>query len=156
MAEQAQSLEEAAEYGQAIALYEKIMADGSADASLKSRLEKLQSAWAIKSDKHRQARAFIYETWPEAKDAAQMKSLMSEARRAFETCRGYGDWLRTRKLFKVNIALGSKLARELEALKKDTEDERKAVETINGVIEDLKKLNEDVAKFLREVEPAAK
>ena len=48
MAEQAQSLEEAAEYGQAIALYEKIMADGSEDASLKSRLEKLQSAWAIK------------------------------------------------------------------------------------------------------------
>jgi len=156
LAEQGKLMESVADYDKAINLYEQVFAAGGEDPALKAHLDELKRIWTLRDDKHRKAHTFIYETWPEAKDAAQMKSLMSEARRAFETCRGYGDWLRTRKLFKVNIALGSKLARELEALKKDTEDERKAVETINGVIEDLKKLNEDVAKFLREVEPAAK
>jgi len=153
MAERGKLLEAAAEYDKAISLYEQAFAVGGEDPSLKSHLDDLKRIWRLRDERHRKAHMFIHETWPEAKYAGQMKALLSEAWWAFETCRGYGDWLRVRKLYKVNITLGSKLARELEALKNDAEDERKTVKAINEVIEELKKVNDDVAKFLRGVEP---
>jgi hypothetical protein len=156
MAEQARLLEAAADYDQAITLYEKVFSAGGEDADLREHLNELKRLWPLKDDKHRKAHTFIYETWPTLEYATQMKAQLAEARAAFDTCKGAGDWLRLRKLYKVNVSHGYKLSKELQSLREDNEDDRKTLETIRAVTEELKTLNEEVEKFIRQAQPGGK
>src|SRR5262249_38694039 len=114
--EQARLLEEReAEYGKAIELYEKVLANKD-DAKLRERLGRLKEAWKPKSDKHKEARAFIYDVWPQDADARTMKGRLDEARAAFQACKDTKDPLGPRRLVKVATAHAGKLTKQYEAL----------------------------------------
>jgi tetratricopeptide (TPR) repeat protein len=149
MAEQARSLQEAYEFDKAIALYEKILAEGSEDKSVRAQLEQLKTAWAIKSPEHRQARAFIYQELPRVQNAADMKAKFKQAQDAFEVCRQVDDRLTPRMLLKVIGNITGKLAKELESLRVDTQDDRTTAETIKSVSDDLRRLSEEATDFLK-------
>src|SRR5207302_23932 len=154
MVQQGRLLEAAADYEQAITLYEKVMASGGDDPVLRSKLDDLKRLWTIKDDKHRKAHKFIYETWPAAQHATQMKPLLPEARAAFDACKAAGDWLRLRKLYKTNVAHGSSLAKELQSLRQDNEDDRKTLDIIKAVSDELKTQNDEVEQYIRQKQPA--
>ena len=59
-----------------------------------------------------------------------------------------------RRLYRVNASHGSKLAKEFSSLKQDSEDDRKSLDTIDAVIKDLKTLNDEIEKYIRQTEPA--
>jgi hypothetical protein len=149
--EQGYLLEDAADYDQALEVYEKILSQGADDPELKKRVEKLKRDWEIKSEEHRKARAFIYETWPKLEKAAEMKAKIAKADNAFEVCKRARDMLTPRKLYKVNVAHTAKLAKEVEGLNpQDNEDDRKTAETILGLTDELKKLSDEISAYLEQ------
>jgi hypothetical protein len=156
MAQQAKLLEAAADYDQAITLYEKVFEAGYEDAELKRYVDKLKSVWPLKNDKHLKAETFIYQTWPKVEFASQMKAALPEAREAFETCKGLGDWMRLRKLYKVNVAHAARLGKEVESLRTDKEDDRKTLDIIDAVSKELLVLDQELEKYLREAESKLK
>jgi hypothetical protein len=119
-------------------------------------VDKLKSVWPLKNDKHRKAETFIYQTWPKVEFASQMKAALPEAREAFETCKGLGDWMRLRKLYKVNVAHAARLGKEVESLRTDKEDDRKTLDIIDAVSKELLVLDQELEKYLREAESKLK
>jgi hypothetical protein len=150
--EQARLLEDQqAEYGKALELYEKVLADGD-DAKLRERVGRLKEAWKPKDDRHAAAREFIYETWPKVEpSAAAMRKAVKEAEGALEVCEQAKDPLGPRRLLKVATDHAAQLTKQLGALSPDvTEDDRKPAEELTEVLESLanliKKANAYVAK----------
>jgi tetratricopeptide (TPR) repeat protein len=156
MAEQARSLQDAYEFDKAIALYEKIIAEGSDDKSVEDQLKKLKDAWDTKNSELRQARVFIYETLPKVETAADMKAKLKQTQEAFDACQQAGDRLTPRMLLKVIVNITAKLAKELEPLRpQESDDDRRTAETIKSVSDDLRKLSEEVTGFLKGKKQAA-
>ena len=120
-------------------------------ATARREVEMLKKTWELKDDKHRKAHKLIYETWPAAQTAGQMKPLLPQLREAFEACQAVGDWLRLRKLYRVNLSQqASRLTKEFAALKQDSEDDRETLKTIDTVTKELKTLDDEIDKFVRE------
>jgi hypothetical protein len=145
----AKGLEAEAEYGQALAIYEKVLKEGAQDEELRKQVEDLRRRWETKSDEHRKAREFIYGTWAQAEDVAAMKEHLAEARKAFEVCRGVGDVLTVKKLLRVNVAHTVALQKEQERLQGNTADELQKAKNIKEVAEGLQGLLKDAAAFVR-------
>jgi hypothetical protein len=156
MALQAQGLEGEDQYGEAIELYQKIIAEGAKEEKLRAHLDHLKAQWKVKDARHQKARDFIYRTWAKLTRAADMKANLAQARESFEICRAAGDVLTPQKLRRANVALTAHLAKELELLRPDRDDDRPALETIDRVSVDLKKLDDDVKDYLRQFKPAEK
>ncbi len=150
---QAQLLEGEAEFGKALALYDEVLAAGLDDPDLKKYADKLREAWKLKGDRHKQARAFIEETWPGV-DPLRMKDRLAEARQAFEACRTAGDSLTPQKLIKVAVVHAAKLKERLGTLNPDVnEDDRAVARVIADTATDLNKLVKDVNAFLEKAAP---
>jgi hypothetical protein len=148
---QAQLLENEGEFEKAIQLYESIIQTGKEQSALADHLKKLKAAWEVKDERHRRARAFIYQDWAKFARAAEMKQRMAEARQAFQICRDSGDKLSPLKLLKTNIAHTVQLNKESEGLEPEkNEDDRAKFQTIADVAEELKKLTEEINAFLNE------
>jgi hypothetical protein len=155
-ATQAQGLEVEADYGGAIELYQKIVDEGGEDPKLRAHLEQLKSQWKVKDANHQKARDFIYRVWAKLTKAADMKTNLPQARESFEICRGAGDILTPQKLRKANVALTAHLQKEFESLSSARDDDRPALDTIDRVSGDLKKLDDDVKEYLRQTKPTEK
>jgi hypothetical protein len=141
--EQARNLEIAGDYGRAIELYEKVLAR-TKDAALKLRLDNLKKAWEPKSDEHRAARAFIYDTWPELVAPAAMNERIKQAQAALAACRKAGDPLGPRKLLRVANSHANKLSQELEKLEPNfNAGDVKPAEELDKVLDLLGKLIKD-------------
>lgn len=148
--QKADLLETQAEFAQAIDIYARIIEDGADDPAIKQRLDSLRKAWAIKDDKHQDARAFIYDTWSQMKNAEEMKENLGKVRQALQAFRDAGDFLTPQRLLRVNSELALKLAKEAEGLRlKESDDDRKTGEIITALAEDLKKLNTDLVDYLK-------
>ncbi len=155
LVERAKLLESQAEFGKAIDLYEKVLQEGANDPNLAALVKKLKAAWEPKSDEHREARTFIYDTWPQLTKAADLKANLDKAHAAFGSCRNAGDQLSPQKLLKATVTHAGNLAKELDELALQTnEDARRTAETIDEVSAGLKKLIDDVTTFLPKPKPA--
>jgi hypothetical protein len=140
---QAQSLEKAGDYGQAIALYEKVL-EKTKDAGLKNRLDKLKAAWAPQSDEHRKARAFIFDTWPKLESPATMKERVKQAQDALAVCKRAKDPIGLRKLLAVALSHSTKLTQQQEALSPDMNEQDVAPsKELDEVLDPLGKLIKD-------------
>jgi hypothetical protein len=155
-AKRARLREAEAQFGDAINIYEKIVSQGADDPKLKARLEELKVQWQTKDDKHKKAREFIYQTWPNLSHAADIKASLAKARESFEICRSVGDLLTPQRLRKALLVQANKLQQELQPLRTDKEDERKIIELIKEVTEQLLKLDEDAKEFLAQSKPEGK
>jgi hypothetical protein len=150
---QAQLLENDAEFGKALDLYEQVLKEDSDNADLKKRYDKLKEDWTLKGDKHREAREYIYETWPNV-DALKLKAELPKAREAFETCRDAGDFLSPQKLRKAVVVHAAHLKEQLAALMTDVnEDDRKAAKDIQEISEGLNSLVKEVNAYLDKAAP---
>ncbi len=149
----AEALEKRGEYPQAIAIYEKIVAEGSKDKAVEKRLATLKQNWEPKNQQHREAREFIYNEWPLCTTAKKMKDKLEEANKAFAVCKANGDYISARKLFLVNQDHLAQLRREVDVLKGDNEDDRAMLELIKTL--DLDSLIKRVVEFVKN-EPAPK
>ncbi len=155
--ERAKLLESQAEFGQALELYEKVLHEGAEDKNLATRVKELKEAWQIKGDEHRDARAFIYDTWPQLTKAADLNVNLAKARAAFETCRQVGDLLSPQKLLKASVAHAGNLAKELDELAgQNNEDARNTAQTIDEASAGLGKLITDVSAGLPKPKAAPK
>jgi hypothetical protein len=150
---QAQLLEGEAEFGKALELYDQLLNEGLDDADLRKHRDTLKTAWEPKSEKHRQARAFIYDEWPNL-DLARMRDGVDQARQAFETCRDAGDVLSPQKLLKAALAHAANLTKTLTDLKPDVfEDDRNTAKNLADAGDKLKKLVQDVNSYLEKAAP---
>jgi hypothetical protein len=154
---QAQVFEGEADFGKALDLYEQVLSSGMLDdTELRKHYEKLKQAWEIKSDKHRQARDFIYEVFPGI-DPLKLTEHLNEARGAFETCKAVGDTLSPLKLLNVALEDAGKLKEKLNSLQPDVnEDDRTVAKHIAEVADGLNKLVKDVKAYLDAAAPPEK
>jgi hypothetical protein len=146
MFEQAHNLEGEGDYGRAIELYEKVLAAmKDKDPNLAKRLPKLKEAWEPKSDEHRKARQFIYETWPKLESPATMKERIKQADEALTVCEKAKDPFGPQKLLKVALLHAKQLSKQLEGLDPDGELDRKPAEELADVLGQLEKLGRRAA-----------
>ncbi len=148
---EARVLEDQAEYGQAIARYEKALKLVNGEQpEIAKHLAALQKAWKTKGEKHEQARQFIYETWPKLPTSRQIQEQLRTAEAALRTCRAAGDRLSVEKLLLSSLSHTTVLQIELDALKKqDDEDARDQIRTIEATAGDLEKLLKEARDFLK-------
>jgi hypothetical protein len=157
MIEQARLLETQAEFGQALALYDKVLAADPKQTKVAERRGRLSRAWAIPDgdEAHRKARALIYEAWPKAQSPQELEKGLAEVRKAFEVCRRAGDALSPQKILRADVRHSDSLTKRLASLRpRSREDDRKEAAVIARVAEGLKKLHEEVAAYLKAAKPA--
>jgi hypothetical protein len=146
--ERARLLETEADFDQAIALYEKVLAERPDQAKIKSYLAGLKKAWTPQGKDHAQARQFIYTAWP-ALDPAGLKARLAEAEKAFALCRQADDRLTPQKLLLANVVHVANLKKRLASLRRqDTEDNRAEARALAQTADGLRRLHTDVRAFL--------
>jgi hypothetical protein len=146
--ERAQLLEAEAEFEQAIRLYDQVVQASPEQAKIKAHLDRLRKQWETKDDPHKEARKFLYETWPTL-DVAGLQANMKQAEEALAACRAAGDKLTPQKLMRANVAHKVSLQKQLETLKRrDNEDSRNKAKAITQVSERLLRLHTEAAAFV--------
>ena len=150
--ERGRLLERDAEFQQAIDAYESVFAQGYEDPQLREELNKLKQGWQTKSEAHRRAHNFIYDTWPRLRTAKEMKDNFAEAKKAFETCKKEHDLLRPQKILRVNVTHLAAISNELEGLR-DSDDDKRTAEIIQDLVEKIKDLSDKISEYLRSNKP---
>jgi hypothetical protein len=148
---QAQVLETQAEIGQALEIYRKIlMDDGFDEKGLKERVEKLEALWKPVSEKHRQARQFIYHTWPKLTTPRQLLDHIKQATDALNTCIEAKDRFGSQRFLTFTLAHGASLARMYAKLNPDLNlGDREPAREIKEVTEKLDALARKAQEYLR-------
>ncbi len=153
--ERARLLETQAEFGQAVELYEKVLADFPKETNVRKRLEELKKAWAVKSKRHAEARAYVYDTWAKLTDPTAILQGLAKAQAALEVCRDAGDALTPQKILRADVALTDTLKKRVATLRPQArEDDRKEAATIAKAAEGLKRLHQAVLEYLKKAKPA--
>lgn len=149
--EQASLLEEQSRYDEAMALYEQVLQESPKQTKVKNHLDKLRAAWTIRTPAQRQAREFIFLTWPEKMDAKTLKTNLEQARQALAVCRQAGDRLAPRRLLPATLAHAANLKKRLEVLCRsaNTEDNRAEARLIGTLSEQLQTLYNDVRAWVK-------
>jgi hypothetical protein len=145
---QAQVLEDRAEFGKALELYKQVLDSGVDSPELKRKYERLKAQWDIKSDKHRAARDFIYDTWPDLDPLRGMLGQLEEAHKALMTCEAVGDTLSPQKLLAAAAAHAATLQERLNGLSDTSEEDRATAKTIVEVADGLNKLIKETKEYL--------
>jgi hypothetical protein len=144
--------EEAADFDQAIALYEEALKLKAEPPRIAAHLDRLKRTWEARSPAHIKARDFIYKTWPQLgrlELSALTVTKVKEARAAFSLCKDLGDTLTPRKLLLTNAIHAGNLKKRLDVLKRQvTEDNETEAQTIARVAEELNGLHTEVRSFL--------
>jgi hypothetical protein len=155
---QAKLLEEEADCEQALAKYDEAFNIGvPISEDVKKHVEKLRQDWAPKDDEHREARAFIYKTWPTATTAKAMDEQIGQAQKALQKCIAVGDRYGPRKLVKDTIPHVNQLAQEQEALRAEgSEDNKAKIKLVHDLSEKLTELLKDATKYLENQPKASK
>lgn len=147
--ERARLLEGEADFDQAIILYEKVLAAAPDQAKVRAQLEQLKKAWAVKGDKHADARAFIYQVWPRL-DVRDLKPNLDKAQKALAMCLEAGDRLTPLKMLLASNSHVSSLKKHLDALRRqDTEDSRTQAKVIADVADGLRRLHAEAAAWVK-------
>jgi chromosome segregation ATPase len=117
--ERANLLVKAAELGGAIKIYEKAPKEFRTPG-LEKHLAELRKLWEPKNDQHKAARHFIYKVWPGLDTTAALKERQKDAEAAFATCRDLKDKVGLLKMHRVLLKHLSRLEKELDALRPET------------------------------------
>jgi hypothetical protein len=145
--ERAKSLEKEAEFGQAIAIYEKLPREVMTPA-LKKRLQELKRQWDTRDEKHADARRFIYRVWPKL-NTTGLKDRITDAQKAFEVCKNNVDLVGPTKLLKETDKHVQRVGKELEALNPEVVlDDKKPAELIKSLLPELAKLVASIQEYL--------
>jgi hypothetical protein len=146
--ERGKVLEKNFDLGKALAIYKKVLAEGFESEALRKHVADLEKAWQTVDEKHRDARAFIYNVWPDL-DNAGLKTRLPEATEALAVCKRANDLIGPQKLLKATVAHVIRMEQELSGLKPDINiDDEKPAQLIKEVAPGLSKLIRDAKEFL--------
>jgi hypothetical protein len=146
----AQLLEKELEYGKAIAIYSGLLeqpGDFKDRKDVEEHLKKLRQLWEPKSEKHREARAFIYNTWPTL-DTAALPKQMATAQAALKTCREAGDIISPQKLYLGIQIHATRLLQESKGLNQINIEEAEQLKVIKEIAAHLTQLEADIKAYL--------
>ncbi len=147
---QAQNFEKDGDYDRAIELYEKVLAR-TKDSKLQQRLDRLKKAWEPQSDEHRQARRFIFETWPKLELKDVTKERVKEAQAALDACVKVKDPFGPRKLLAVANLYLRQISKRLSELSADTNQEDvKPTEDLSAIGKALENLIAEATAAVKE------
>jgi hypothetical protein len=138
-----------ADFDVAINLYDQAISRYGSTPQLDKEFNDLKTAWALKNETtHREARRFIYDTWPKLASVDQIKKHIDPARRHFEECRKVGDRLAPRKLLVASVPHIQMLTKLQAGLRPERQDERQRLEELQSVAAGLRLLLDDVNGYL--------
>jgi tetratricopeptide (TPR) repeat protein len=141
--EVARAFEKEADLEQAIAIYEK--APDEYKKEVEKALASLKARW---KGIPRDARDFIYKTWPKL-DTPGMAEKIGEAEKAFEACKKASDRVGPFKLLRGNEKHVERLAKEEAELKPDINiDDARPAQVIAELVPKLRKLNDAIRAYL--------
>jgi hypothetical protein len=150
MLERARLLEGEADFAPAIAIYTKVLQASPDQAKVKEHLAKLESAWAVKNDKHAAARAFVYQTWAKL-EPAHFKDHLAQAKEAAKTLRDVDDRLTLQKFALLDNLHAGLLKKRLDQLRqRDSEDNRNQARQLVAVVENLRALHAEITAWLQD------
>ena len=150
MLERARLLEGEADFAPAIAIYAKVLQASPDQAKVKEHLAKLETAWAVKNDKHAEARAFVYQTWAKL-EPAQFKDHLAKAKEAAQTLRDADDRLTLQKFALLDNLHAGMLKKRLDQLRqRDSEDNRNQARQLVAVVENLRQLHAEITGWLQD------
>jgi hypothetical protein len=151
---EAKGLEAQALIEEALAIYRAILKEGFDEKGLAERVQQLEKAWEPVSDAHRQARSFIYQTWPKLTSPGDLLKNLKEADEALKICINAKDRFGAMRFLTVTVAHGERLAKIYADLKPKLNigDEEQARQ-IKEVTEKLDVMAREAQKFLRPPTP---
>lgn len=147
--ERAKLLERDAEYGKAIAIYQKVLEEGYQSEKLKKDIADLKKAWETDDEDLQLARGFIYNVWPGLENTG-LKERLPDVKNAFAVCKKKRDLLGPKRLLDATVAHGIRMEKELSELKPTINvDDEKPSELIKELSGELGKLTSDIDVYLK-------
>lgn len=134
---------------EALGAYDQLVTLRPDDAGVKDRREKLRAEWKPKTDEHAKARDYLLRTWRALGTVQDYKESLGTLRNAVETCKKAGDKYAFRKLMGVFSDFAVKLNDLVAPLDGNSDSDRKALEDAKSVREQVGKLEQEVADFLK-------
>jgi len=146
--ERARLFKRQGDYDQALAIYDKLLADGFAAEGLQAERDELARLWEPKGDEHRAARKFIFEEWPKL-DTAGVHAKLADVRQALAEVKKADDKLTARRLLDSAAVHAIRVRKEMDEFKPTGRPEDQArVEQLNAVAADLAALGKDLRAYL--------
>jgi hypothetical protein len=150
LSRRAREMEEEADFDEALKTYDEILRKIGERPEVRKKRDKLKQDWEIKSDAHRQARAFAYGTWTNLRSVDDIEQNLPKAREAFQTCKQVGDRLTPIKLLNATLTAAEILSKAGEEIKSSESDTDK----LN--LPRLQKLGGELREFTKEVHDYAR
>jgi hypothetical protein len=150
LTQRAETQREEADFDGAIQTYEEILREFGGRPDVQKRLDDLKSAWAIKSEEHKQAREFAYVDWAKVATFEDIKNRLPRAKEMFEVCRSVGDKLTALKFSLVASNAAEIIVRAVEELEQSqAESDKINLKDARRVTQDLQAFLTDLSKFIR-------
>jgi hypothetical protein len=150
--DRAKALLDQAEFDQAIAICDKVLAETN-DPSVKKLRDDLVKLWEPQGQQHKQSREILLVEWAKCTTAKQMKDKLEEVKTAFAVCKSVNDFLGARKLSMINQDHAAQLRAEVETLKPENEDDRTTLELFKVLPQELDAFVKSVTDFLASAKP---
>ncbi len=133
---------------EAIDLFKRSLKEDPNQPAVAAAVKRLEAGWKIKNDRHKDARTFIYEVWPNLK-LEDMPKRMQEANRALQLCQANEDVLTIRKFQRVNEKHASTLDAVLNSISEaPTPEDREKAQLVGQIAEGLAELETRIQEYL--------
>lgn len=146
--ERARLQEARADIDEAIDLYARVLQVSPEQERIRTHLESLKKAWALRDEAHGKARAFAYGPWGKTTPAELEKTLPAAAK-ILATLQARGDKFSIRRFQQANLAHAAALKKQLEDLGRlDDQESRTRAKNLVAAADGLRRLIADTAAFL--------
>jgi hypothetical protein len=135
-----------ADFDGALKTYEGILNRFGDREEVRKKKDDLEREWRVKSEPHRQARAYVYETWPNVRTIEDVEQKLPKARQALAVCKQVGDRLTPLKLLLIASTPVGIVARAVSEIEKSESD----TDRLN--LPRLQKLSGELQEFIKEVD----
>jgi tetratricopeptide (TPR) repeat protein len=134
---------------EAINAYDQLVSLRPDDAAYKDRREKLKAEWKPKSDEHAKARDYLLKTWPALATIQDFSESLGTLRNAVEACKKAGDKYAFRKVLTHFNNFAVKLTDLIAPLDGNSDSDRKALKDAEKIRQEVGKLEQEVAEFVK-------
>ena len=137
------------EVDEALAAYDQLATIAPENTEVKTRREKLATEWKLKDDEHAKARQYLVTTWPALATAQDLKESLPQLQRAVDVCKKANDKHAFRKFINVLGGLPTKLSEQVASLDPNSDGDRKALDDVKVVREQIAKLENELTEYLK-------
>jgi hypothetical protein len=135
-----------ADFDGALKTYDELLNRFGEREEVRKKKDDLERQWKVKGEAHREARTFIYQTWPNVRTVEDVERNLPKARDALAVCKQVGDRLTPLKLLLSASTQTEIVARAVEETTKSESD----ADRLN--LPKLQKLSGELGAFITDVE----